>query len=91
MPWSSRVCFALRLAAIGQILVASEKQDKTVSNYRDRSKLYDLSKREFKCLWRCQVNELDLNTRLNTAFTEGNKLISLPNSETRELTLKCKL
>ena len=40
MPWFSRVCFVLFLAAIGQILVASGKQDKTVSNYRDRSKLY---------------------------------------------------
>ena len=40
MPWFSRVCFVLFLAGIGQILVASGKQDKTVSNYRDRSKLY---------------------------------------------------
>ena len=31
IPRFSHVCFVLFLAAIGQILVASEKQDKTVS------------------------------------------------------------
>jgi len=75
MPCFSRACLALFLAAIGEILAASEKQVRTVSSYRDRSKLYDFSKEEFNCLWRCEV-ESDLSTWLNKAFTEGNKLIS---------------
>lgn len=77
MPWFSHVCFVLLLAAIGQILVASEKQDKAVSRYRNRSRFHDFSKKEFKSLWRCEVNESYLSNWLNTAFTEGNKLISL--------------
>ena len=77
IPWFSHASFILLLAAIGQISVASEEQDKTVSNYRDRLKLYDFSKKEFKCLWRCEVDESDLSTRLNKALTEGNKVISL--------------
>ena len=85
IPRFSHVCFVLFLAAIGQILVASEKQDKTVSrsaasgdesDHRNRWRFHVFSKKEFKCLWRCEVNESDLSTRLNTAFTEGNKLIS---------------
>lgn len=77
MPWSSHLCCVLFLAAIGQILAATEMQDKTVSYSHDRSRLYDFSKKEFKCLWRCEVNESDLRNKVNTAFTEGNKLISL--------------
>ena len=77
IPWFSHASFILLLAAIGLISVASEEQDKTVSNYRDRSKVYDFSKKELKCLWRCEVDESDLSTRLNAAFTEGNKVISL--------------
>ena len=77
IPWFSHASFILPLAAIGQISVASEEQDKTVSNYRDRWKVYDFSKKEIKCLWRCEVDESDLSTRLNLAFTEGNKVISL--------------
>lgn len=41
IPWFSHVRFILCLAAIVQMSVASEEQDKAVSNYRDRSKLYD--------------------------------------------------
>ena len=48
IPWFSHASFILLLATIGLISVASEEQDKTVSNYRDRSKVYDFSKKEFK-------------------------------------------
>ena len=77
IPWFSHVRFILLLAAIGQMSVASEEQDEAISKYRDRSKLFDFTKKEFKCLWRCEVNESDLSTQLNTAFTEGIKVISL--------------
>lgn len=77
MPWSSHLCCVLFLAAIGQILTATEMQDKTVSYSHNRSRLYDFSKKEFKCLWRYEVHDSDLRNKVNTAFTEGNKLISL--------------
>ena len=72
---SPAASFILLLAAIGQTPVASEEQDKTVFNYRDRSKVM-ISVRK-NSSERCEVDESDLSTRLNAAFTEGNKVISL--------------